>query len=325
MIWLAWRLHRTQLLTILGLVVTGAATLLYLRTGVLSYITENDLSGCVNLPARPESCLARTRAFQAEYSDLTKYAQAAFLLIPVILGVFCGGPLFARELEQGTHVFALTQSVSRTRWFLVKIAVALLPAIVAAGILTAALWSFISAQGYVGVRGQSLFEALTFDTSGIVPAAYTAFAVAVGIALGIAGRHTVTAMAGTLGAFTVVRFAAETARPSWLDALPTKRVVTPINAAGGYSPDAKIVHTGYLTADGKVLADDGALTACFEQAQANGDPTTCYSKLGVTQQYHDVLDGGHYWTAQLIESALFVGVAAAVLCVGILLLRKRSL
>lgn len=325
MIWLAWRLHRTQLLIILGLVVAGVATLLSLRAGVLSYIAEHDLSGCVNLPERPESCQAGTRALQEEYNDLTKYAQAAFLLIPVILGVFCGGPLFARELEQGTHVFALTQSVSRTRWFLVKIAVALLPAIAAAGILTAALWSFISAQGYVGVRGQGLFEPLTFDTSGIVPAAYSVFAVAVGIVLGIISRHTVTAMAGTLGVYTVVRLAAETARPSWLDALPTTREVSPINTDSGISPDARIVQSGYLTADGKVLSDDGPLTACFEQTRANGDPTTCYSKLGLTQQYHDVLDGGHYWTAQLIETALFVGVAAVVLCVGILLLRKRSL
>jgi hypothetical protein len=325
MIWLAWRLHRTQLLTIFALVAVGVTTLLYLRSGVLSYISEHDLAGCVNLPERPESCVAGTRELQKEYSDLTKYAQAAFLLIPVILGVFSGGPLFARELEQGTHVFALTQSVSRSRWFLVKIAAALLPAIAAAGILTAALWSFISAQGYVGVRGQGLFEALTFDTSGLAPMAYAVFAVAVGITLGIVTRHTVTAMAGALGAFIVVRFAGDTVREFWLDLLPTKRVVTAVDASGVTNPDAKIVESGYLTADGKVLADDGPLTACFEQNHQSGDPTTCYPKLGITQRYNDVLDGGHYWTAQLIEAALFCGLAAILLGIGVLLLRKRSL
>jgi hypothetical protein len=325
MIWLAWRLHRAQLLTILGLVVAGAAALLYLRAGAVSYVAEHDLAGCVNLPERPASCLARTHAFQEKYSDLTKFAQAGFLLVPVILGVFCGGPLFARELEQGTHVFALTQSVSRTRWFLVKIAVALLPAIAAAGILAAALWSFISAQGYVGVRGQGLFTALTFDTSGFAPAAHTLFAVAAGIALGIITRHTVTAMAGSLGAFVVARFAGDTVRAHWLDLLPTKRVVTKINAPQAYNPDFKTMHSGYLTADGKVFSDEGPLTACIEQNHRTGDPTACYPKLGLTQQYSDVLTGGHYWTAQLIETALFGGVAAVLLGVAVVLLRKRSL
>jgi hypothetical protein len=326
MIWVTWRLHRTQLLILAGLVAVGVAVLLYLRADMASYIAAHHLAGCRDQVAQPETCIPLTQAFQEKFNDLTKYTQAAFLTLPVVLGIFCGGPLFARELEQGTHVLALTQSVSRLRWFAVKVAVAVLPAIAAAGILTAALWSLISVQGWIGVRQQGLFNTLTFDTSGLVPAGYTLFAVATGIALGIITRHTVTAMAGTLGAFPVGRFIGDTIRPHWLNLLPTQRILHPVQDAGSVvNPDQMTMHVGFVTAGGKILSDEGPLQACIEANHRTGDPTTCYPKLGITQQYADVLTGGQYWVAQLIEAAMFAGMAAVLLGIGIWLLRRRSL
>jgi hypothetical protein len=326
MIWVTWRLHRTQLLILAGLVAVGVAVLLYLRADMASYIAAHHLAGCRDRVAQPAACAPGTQAFQEQYNDLTKYAQAAFLTLPVVLGIFCGGPLFARELEQGTHVLALTQSVSRARWFAVKVAVAVLPAVAAALILTAALWSLISVQGWMGVRQQGLFNTLTFDTSGLVPAGYAVFAVATGIALGIITRQAVAAMAGTLGAFPVARFIGDTIRPHWLDLLPTRRIVHPVNDAGSaVNPDTMAMHTGFMTTGGRILPDDGLLRACIEANHRTGDPTTCYPKLGITQQYTDVLTGGQYWMAQLIEAAMFAGLAAALLGIGIWLLRRRSL
>jgi hypothetical protein len=326
MIWLTWRLHRTQLLILAGLVAVGVAVLMYLRADMASYIAAHHLAGCRDQVAQPAACVPLTQAFQEQFNDLTKYAQAAFLTVPVVLGIFCGGPLFARELEQGTHVLALTQSVSRSRWFAVKVAVAALPAIAAALILTAALWSLISVQGSIGVRHQGLFNTLTFDTSGLVPAGYTLFAVATGIALGIITRHTVTAMAGTLGAFPVARVIGDTIRPHWLNLLPTQRIVHAVNDAGSaVNPDMLAMRTGFMTAGGRVFSDDGPLQACIEANHRTGDPTTCYPQLGITQQYTDVLTGGQYWIAQLIEAAMFAGLAAGLLGIGIWLLRKRSL
>ena len=42
-------------------------------------------------------------------------------VIPLLLGIFVGAPLVARELERGTHRLAWTQSVTRQRWIAVKI------------------------------------------------------------------------------------------------------------------------------------------------------------------------------------------------------------
>ena len=44
-------------------------------------------------------------------------------LVPALIGIFWGAPLVARELEAGTFRLAWTQSVTRTRWLAVKIAV----------------------------------------------------------------------------------------------------------------------------------------------------------------------------------------------------------
>jgi hypothetical protein len=290
-----------------------------------SYIEAHQLADCMTQAVRSATCAPRTNAFQEQYNDLTKYTQAAVMALPLIFGLFCGGPLFAREIEQGTHVFALTQSVSRTRWFAVKVAVTVLPAMAAAGAITAALWSMLSVQGYVGVLGQGLFHTWNFTTTGFAPTAYTMLAVAIGIALGIITRSTLGAMAGTLVVFVAARVIGHLARGQWLGLLPTTRIVQPLDAAG-HSPDQHAVAYGFLTKDGSVVpADDGALAACVEQNHRSGDPTTCYPKLGITQQFADVLGPGQYWTAQLIELALFGGVAVALLGTGIWLLRKRSL
>ncbi|MGH3881549.1 MAG: hypothetical protein ACRDSK_31370 [Actinophytocola sp.] len=49
-----------------------------------------------------------------------RFVWASFL--PALAGVFIGAPLFAREFEHGTWRLAVTQGVTRTRWFTTKIA-----------------------------------------------------------------------------------------------------------------------------------------------------------------------------------------------------------
>ena len=41
-------------------------------------------------------------------------------LAPALMGMFWGAPLVAREFEAGTFRLAWNQSVSRTRWLVVK-------------------------------------------------------------------------------------------------------------------------------------------------------------------------------------------------------------
>ena len=44
------------------------------------------------------------------------------LVAPAIIGIFWGAPLIARELEAGTFRLTWNQSITRTRWLTVKLA-----------------------------------------------------------------------------------------------------------------------------------------------------------------------------------------------------------
>ena len=58
------------------------------------------------------------------------------IVVPGIIGIFWGAPLVARELETGTFRLAWTQSVTRTRWLAVKLAVVGLASMAVAGLLS---------------------------------------------------------------------------------------------------------------------------------------------------------------------------------------------
>src|SRR4029453_3689224 len=67
--------------------------------------------------------------------------QCSFLAVPSVAlglpplsGLFWGAPLITRELEAGTHRLVWNQSITRTRWLAVKLAVTGLAAMTAAGL-----------------------------------------------------------------------------------------------------------------------------------------------------------------------------------------------
>jgi hypothetical protein len=68
-----------------------------------------------------------------------------------------------------------------------------------------------------------------------------------------------------------------------------------------------------------------SIESCLQQASGDADTKLCYTKAGITQSFTDILSGEQFWTAQLIETVLFGGVAVCLLAVGVWLLRKRSL
>ena len=117
--------------------------------------------------------------------------QAAIVVVavaPVIIGVFWGAPLVARELEAGTHRLVWTQSVTRTRWLTTKLGVTTLAAAAAVGVLTFAVtwWSQPLDGALSSTRGSlpSRITPVTFAMRGVVPVGYAVFAVVLGATLG---------------------------------------------------------------------------------------------------------------------------------------------
>ena len=199
MTWLTWRQHRAQAayaaagLAILAVVMVASGLAMF------NSLTELGLDGCGPLSNSLDSCDNAAGAFFDRFALLQQVA-TLLLLLPLLLGLFFGAPLVARELEQGTHRLVWTQGVTRRRWFVVK-----------AGLVLAATTAFMGAYSALlywwytplSRAGASRFAYLEFDVQGIAPIGYAIFAVALGIAAGTLWRKVLPAMGVTLAGFLI--------------------------------------------------------------------------------------------------------------------------
>src|SRR3954471_6144662 len=131
--------------------------------------------------------------------DQLKLLATALVAVPALLGAFWAAPLVARELENGTHRLVWTQSVTRTRWLAVKLAVVGAASIAATGLLS---WMVTWWSHPMDRLAQNQFGAGMFGQRNIAPIGYAALAFAIGVAAGLLLRWTLPAMAATLVAFT---------------------------------------------------------------------------------------------------------------------------
>jgi ABC-type transport system involved in multi-copper enzyme maturation permease subunit len=196
MIWVAWRQFRTQALVTLGLL--AAFAVLVLVTGVHLHDVYNSLGGA--------RCTARGDCQQLSNHDtvVSGLLGPALVAIPALLGMFWGAPLIARELESGTFRLAWTQSVTRRRWLLVRVALVGLAALVVAGL---ASWLVSWWFAPLDAVNMNRFASSVFTARGVVAIGYAGFAFALGVATGALARRTLPAMAATLLGFVAARIA----------------------------------------------------------------------------------------------------------------------
>jgi hypothetical protein len=320
MIWVTWRQHRTQFAAGFGL--CSVLLLLLLITGLGMHSTYDSLGigSCLNaIPAR--DCANLSRQLTDQYSGL-QFLFPLFLLFPALLGIFWGAPLITREVELGTNRLAWTQSVSRTRWMLTKVALLGAAAVALAAAFAAALWWWADPLA-IGFR-DGRFGLGVFDLQGIVPVAYTLFAVALGIAVGVVVQRTAVAMVATFFGFAGIRLVVELLlRPHYQNAV-----------SGTYSFFSKGVTQGPPT--GSWILSDDTVTASGISVNAGGGhgfssdllQRVCPTINGVAgsggpsdaqMQQCVVQQGIHYvatyqpfdrfWLFQGIEAALFVALA----------------
>ncbi len=205
MIWLAWRQFRTQALAALAVVVV--VTIGYGITGVQLH----DLAKASGYPAciTVGHCHAFINALQASSGYQFLYSAGMVLVYgaPALIGIFWGAPLVARELESGSFRLLWTQSISRTRWLTVKLLMIGVAAMITAELLTLVVtwWCApIDAVGGIGM-GAYRFSPPQFGSRGIVPIGYAAFAVTLGVAIGLVVRRTLPAMAVTFAIFVAIQ------------------------------------------------------------------------------------------------------------------------
>ena len=334
MIWLTWRQHRQQALAGaigLGLV---AVFLLLTHSGIAHTFKSSGLQSCLASPGR--DCGLVGDLFDRQYRGL-QFLVPLFLVVPLLVGLFWGAPLVAREIEQGTHRLVWTQSVTRRRWFSTKVALVAGAAVVGA----AAFAELVTWWSGIFVRADAnRFSPGIFDIRGIVPIAYVLFAVALGVLVGTLVRRTLPAMAATLGAFIGVRVLVTLfLRPHYLAA---KMVSVPLLAPGGGgiklgSPSfngawilkqVTVDRVGALVSQGLGIDFNYLAPRCPgaipppprfpNPAKLQG----CFSRLGI-HSVTTLQPASRYWAFQGIEFAIYAALAAALFVAAAWIVRRR--
>ncbi|MET7748821.1 ABC transporter permease subunit [Micromonospora sp. NPDC005367] len=327
MIWLTWRQHRRQaLFTLVGLVVLAA---LMIPTGLMMRASYADkgLAECLRVlnavqpdPERARSCSRALSQFADQFSSMSLIG-VLFLVLPLIVGLFWGAPLVAREVEQGTHRFAWTQGVGRRQWALVKFGFVAIVAVVVAVVygLGMSWW----ATPLTGAAQQSRFDVFFFDMQGVAPIGYTLFAIALGVCAGVFWPRMMPAMAVTLGGFVGLRILLTVlARPHYL---PPETRAIPIQGTIGEPGGALgdwILEKGIRNAGGRMVLSDAQAACSAATGPAGGKcpPIAEFGEGAYNWQLYQPAD--RFWLFQGIESGIFVALAAVLLYLAVRRIRR---
>jgi ABC-type transport system involved in multi-copper enzyme maturation permease subunit len=320
MIWLTWRQHRRQALFTLAALAVLAA--LMIPTGLAMHHAFGDLGlpDCVRQLGDTQlvqadysqACNISLKQFDRQYGTLGSVG-ILFVFLPLLVGLFWGAPLVAREVEQGTHRLVWTQGVSRRHWAMVKFGI-----VGAATLIVAVVYGLGMSWWYAPLSraGDGRFGLLIFDMQGLVPIGYTLMAVALGIFAGTMWHRVLPAMAATLVGFLGLRVALTLlARPHYLPAhtltYPAQGVSPQLNPALG----DWVVSQNVRDATGKVVMPH-AQVGCPPQ---NG---TCGGLGAGAYNWELYQPGDRFWIFQGIETGIFVVLAALLLYLAIRRIRR---
>ncbi|HEX8864866.1 MAG TPA: ABC transporter permease subunit, partial [Lentzea sp.] len=246
--------------------------------------------------------------FQSTWFDAMHVALAGLLVLPLLVGLFVGAPLFAREYEQGTHALAFTQSVSRTRWMATKFVVAAAPALAAVLVAQVVVRFWLQAAGKLGPLATGPFYVTNFESSSVSPIVYTVFAYTLGMFAGALFKRTLVAMTLTLAIFVAVRFVLNGVR---------RLMITPQRVVFDDPVDYRVergplyVRSGYLDSSGTAL-DQASVSGklnCAGRSFEKGDLANCYREHGIVQAYTDQIPVDHARLLHLVEASVFAGAA----------------
>jgi len=346
MIRLTWRQFRTSAAVAFGALLV-MAVLAALTGPDLAHVYAATMTAC----RRTGDCSSATQSFLLTDRGLHTTFDTLVTVVPGLLGVFWGAPLIAREIEAGTFPLVWTQSVTRTRWLVVKLAVVGL-----AGMLVAGLLSLVVTWWAAPLDRAAVAAYDTFGGRDLAPVGYAALAFMIGVTAGMLIHRTVPAMAVALFAFVVVRVCFSYGiRPriigpehrvlaldptstgsgfaispsTILNSLFNGRPPTALDPAAPDMPNAWIYSSRVVDGSGHDLTQPVLDAACPDTVSGGGAPAVpghievpeaqrrawqaCVSKVGAT--YHQLVTyqpADRYWTLQWIEVAIY-GTAALLL------------
>jgi hypothetical protein len=307
MIRLAWRQLRLSAVCTAVLLAALVIFLVITKHSMTSYARTSGLSACLTSHG---DCGLAFQAFTDRYSSLLLVV-SALSFTPMLAGLFWGAPLIAREIEQGTHRLAWTQSISRRHWLTVKLGILILGAAMVAAAVTGLLtwWSYPFERLSTLADSFSRISPTFFDTHGGVLIAATLYAFTLGTVAGAVIRRTVPAMAVTIGGYLGLQLVLRLLRGSFLTPLSITYPLTDPNPRAGlgdwrlsqFPTDKAGHHVSLATVH----------TICPKQSGA-----PCVVAHGF--QLHEVYQPlSRFWALQAIESGILLTAAVVLLAAAV--------
>ncbi len=291
MIWVSWRQHRSQAITGLGVLCALAVYAIVLGLQMRTSFSQNNLATCL-AQSLGRGCQNSVATFDERFGSLVNIGfWSVLLLLPGLIGAVVGASVLGREMEMGTWRLAWSQTVPRSRWLAIKLAV------VGGGliVLGAAMTLVITWYRAPMDRLTGHFVHNAYDYEGLVFTAYILFAFGLAVLAGQLLRRTIPAMLSALVPWVAVRIVVEfVLRPHFMAPLPYTYTCTH-NCSGNAIVDVPPV-TGHL--GDLLVAAGGGYGSTYQPAS-------------------------RYWAFQSIEAGIFVALTLIALGVAVWLLRRR--
>jgi hypothetical protein len=322
LLWLTWRQHRWALLGTLVLSAALVGWMIFLSVDLTTLWRECHHAYC------PEHSPQGDRLAGSSRLVLMLDAESRLVqFTPLLIGLFVGVPVLAREHEQRTLVLAWSQDVSPNRWLWTKLG---LLGLFVAGVtaVIAGVSDHLEHLETQVARG-SLFSYLPFLNTGMLPVVISVCWFVVGAALGAAIRRTLPAVFAVIAGFIGLTYLVQWRYPTLV-----KPLFAQVPAGRVLLGNALIVHGGMIQygdgpsnlfePSGHSLSGAELLHLCPPENDGGGRMAACFTdhRLELHLQYQP---GSRIPEFHLLVAAGYLGLTALALVALWWMVRRTQL
>jgi hypothetical protein len=298
-IWVGWRQQRVETLIAAAMLAALAAVAIPVGVHMASVYAHEGLSTCAG-PDSP-ACAGVVSTFLVRFNGLN-FLFVWSSLVPALAALLFAAP-FLLDLDNGTYRLFWTQSITRRRWIVTKLALSVVGLIaVTGGLVALATWTRAPIDHLNGRMDTNVY-----DIEGIVPVAYALFVLGVALALGALWRRAVPAL---LVAF-VVYIVGRSVMDSWL----RQRLLSPVTktwSADVIGPNlnhALVINQFASDRNGHPLAVPAG--SCSQGSAVFSHTSICvHPRVPGVREYMTAVyqPASRFWELQAIEFGIVAGI-----------------
>jgi hypothetical protein len=302
MIWVGWRQQRVETLIAASVLLVLAAVAIPVGLHMASVYSHEGLGVCARNADSP-ICGISVGSFLTRFNGLN----LVFLwssLVPALAALLLAAP-FVLDLDNGTYRLYWTQSITRRRWIVTKLALSVIALVAVAGCLIAlATWARAPIDHLNGRMGTNVY-----DIEGLAPLGYALFVLGVAVALGALWRRGVPAL--------IVSFVVYVVGRAFMDSWLRQRLLSPVKTtwlASGNGPNlnhALVINQFVSTKSGRELTSSpgpGCIRhsgGLFTHTSICAQPHALGAHVYMTALYQPA---SRFWELQGIEFGIVAGI-----------------